>query len=114
MKATSCLILIFSFFIFSSHAQSDSWTKLDEKGTSLFNEQKFEESLEVFLEAVDAAKQEFGTNHVNYAGTLKSVGILYYYLEQAEESEKYFNDALQAYERINGKLRYSALRQPMF
>lgn len=99
------VIFVFAANLFSYHAmgQSDSWSKLDEKGTSLFNAQEYDESLAVFLEAVDAAKKEFGTNHVNYAGTLKSVGILYYYLEQAEESEKYFNDALQTYERISGK-----------
>ena len=105
MKLAS-LIFVFSVYIFSQPAraqQSDSWTKLDEKGTNLFNEQKFDESLEVFLQAVDAAKKEFGTDHANYAGTIKSVAILYYYLQQAEESEKYFKEALGIYERTTGK-----------
>lgn len=95
--------LLFVAILGIVHAQQSSWTKLDEQGTTLFNEQKFEESLDVFLQALDAAKKEFGANHENYAGTLKSVGILYYYLSQAEESEKYFNEALIAYERIGGK-----------
>ncbi|HZY82482.1 MAG TPA: CHAT domain-containing tetratricopeptide repeat protein [Cyclobacteriaceae bacterium] len=105
MRLLTCSLVFLACVVFCQcvHAQNESWTKLDERGTALFNEQKYDESLEVFLQAVDAAKREFGANHGNYAGTLKSVGILYYYLQQAEESEKYFNEALVAYERISGK-----------
>jgi tetratricopeptide (TPR) repeat protein len=100
-----CLLII-SLCTFVQHVaaqQPDSWSKLDEQGTNLFNEQKYDESVKVFLQALDAARNEFGTSHANFAGTLKSVAILYYYLQQAEESEKYFKESLEAYERISGK-----------
>jgi CHAT domain-containing protein/tetratricopeptide (TPR) repeat protein len=87
----------------AAQKKGEAWSELDARGTALFSEQNYEESLAVFLAAVDAAKKEFGVDHGNYAGTLKSVGILYYYLSEAEESEKYFKEALATYERTTGK-----------
>lgn len=82
---------------------SNSWKELDEQGTQLFNEARYEEALEVFVKAVAAAKKEFGVNDVNYAWTLQSMAVLQLYTARYEESERSFLEAMDIHQRLAGK-----------
>ncbi|HEY5823261.1 MAG TPA: tetratricopeptide repeat protein, partial [Cyclobacteriaceae bacterium] len=82
---------------------TESWKELDEKGTKLFEEENYEDGLEVFIKAVAAAKKEFGINHATYASTLQSLAVLQLYTGNLEESEKSFMQALEIHQRVVGK-----------
>lgn len=82
---------------------ASSWKELDEQGTQLFNEARYEEALEVFVKAVAAAKKEFGVNDVNYAWTVQSVAVLQLYTARYEESERSFLEAMDIHQRLAGK-----------
>src|SRR6478736_2151034 len=98
-----CLLSICLSLSLSAQEVTESWKELDEKGTQLFNEENYEEGLEVFIKAVAAAKKEFGVNHATYASTLQSLAVLQLYTGRLEESEKSFMQALEIHTRVVGK-----------
>lgn len=95
-------MLILSIPMFAQELAS-SWKELDEQGTQLFNEARYEEALEVFVKAVAAAKKEFGVDDVNYAWTMQSMAVLQLYTARYEESERSFLEAMDIHQRLAGK-----------
>ena len=103
MKIVIIIVSCFLISVSTTAQETESWKELDEKGTQLYNEQKYEEGLEIFVRAVAAAKKEFGENHLTYASTLQSLAMLQLYTDNFVDSEKSFLKALEIHARLVGK-----------
>ena len=97
----SVLLCCYLMITFLGYAQS--WKELDDKGTELFEQGKFDEAFLVFEQARKQAEKEFGKNHPNYALACNNLAGPYLLQGDYLEAEGLFLEAQEIRARLGLK-----------
>jgi tetratricopeptide (TPR) repeat protein len=89
------VLLISLFCSLSSFAQS--FIDLNNSFIELFNKGNYTAALPIGIKAVEQAKKEYGTAHINYAIAVHNVAETYYKLKKFNEALPYYQTAVTSY-----------------
>src|SRR5207237_7527256 len=88
------VLLIVILSAFGSTSFSQTWQELDSEVVVLFNAADYAKAIPVAQKAIDAAKNQFGVNHPNYASSLNNLALLYATIGQIEKAEPLYFKAI--------------------
>lgn len=94
------LFLTLSIIILCVQAQD--FTTLNQRFFDLFQAGKLREALPVALQALQAAKNERGDQHIDLAISFDNVGETYFQLQSFDSCKPYFREAIRVYKKIQG------------
>jgi ABC-type transporter Mla subunit MlaD len=80
------------------------WNDLNREVMTLTREERMDDALARGKRLLTFTRREFGKNHVNLVTALNNLGIIHTLLRELDEAESYLLSALQAAERISGKI----------
>jgi tetratricopeptide (TPR) repeat protein len=78
------------------------WSELIEKAVTLYQQEKYSESIKVAEEALKFAKETFDTEHPNIASSLNNLALIYKTLGKNAEAEPFYKQALEISESVLG------------
>lgn len=77
--------------------------KLNKKGTELYQKKRLPESLITFKTALEVANKVFGMKHSAYLSNLKNIATVYCSLDEYDNAESFFRQALDIAESLGKK-----------
>ncbi|ODS34806.1 MAG: kinesin light chain KLC [Candidatus Scalindua rubra] len=102
VKVVLMAILAVSFTL-PAYAQEKLWNELNDKATTLYQQGKYSEAINVAKESLKVAEEIFGSDHPNSVTTMNSLAWFYYSQGKYAEAEPLLKRALEISEKALGK-----------
>jgi CHAT domain-containing protein/Flp pilus assembly protein TadD len=94
----SGLCTLFSVFVFAQ-----TWEELNKQVNELYSKGELDKTIPVVQKAIEAAKKEFGDQHLNYAASIYNLGTIYTSLAQYKSAEPLLIQAKEILEKTTGE-----------